>query len=104
MNLLGAAAMMVAVGTAGWAGTPSWTARACLDRGADAAILGRAEGTASLLLSRVDVKLVWAAHPSACANGAGLLVTVSRQTANTEHPGALAYALPYERTHIVLFL
>jgi hypothetical protein len=37
------------------------------------------------------------------AGGNGIVVTVSNVTPRDLHGGALAYALPYERTHIVLF-
>jgi hypothetical protein len=32
-----------------------------------------------------------------------IVITVSEQTPATDHPGSLAYAKPYEQTHIVLF-
>jgi hypothetical protein len=31
------------------------------------------------------------------------VITLSRHTPADQHPGALAYAMPYERTHIVVF-
>jgi hypothetical protein len=35
--------------------------------------------------------------------GASIVITVSEHTPPADHPGALAYAMPYERTHIVVF-
>ncbi|MDE3165702.1 MAG: hypothetical protein KGN36_07850 [Acidobacteriota bacterium] len=105
MKLFGAAAAMV-MGTMAWAGGSGatyGTVTACLDPGANGAMLYRAEGTATRLLARAGVRLVWRTNLDACAQGAGLVVTVSRETPATEHPGALAYARTFERTHIVLF-
>jgi hypothetical protein len=33
----------------------------------------------------------------------GIVITVSERTSLGDHPGALAYAMPFERTHIVVF-
>ena len=63
----------------------------------------RGQATAAQILKEAGVRLDWRGDESACAGGRGLVVTVSRETPVDQHPGALAYALPFERTHVVLF-
>lgn len=58
--------------------------------------------TASRLFQETGVKLVWAV-PSSCPAD-GIHVSLTRSTPVTFHPDALAYALPYEGTHIQVFL
>ena len=63
----------------------------------------RGQATATQILKQAGIRLEWRGDESACAGGNGLVVTVSRETPVNQHPGALAYALPFERTHVVLF-
>jgi hypothetical protein len=96
MKLFGAVAVLVAA-TGAWAGD-GWqpskrVVRTCLNPGANASMMYRGQATL----------LDWRSDENACAGGRGLVVRVSRETPVEQHPGALAYALPFERTHVVLF-
>ena len=106
MKLFGAVAVMAAA-TGAWAGDGAQTSQrvvmACLNPGADASMMYRGQATAAQILKQAGVRLEWRGDESACAGGRGLVVTVSRATPVDQHPGALAYALTFERTHIVLF-
>ena len=106
MKLFGAAAVMVAA-TGAWAGDGAPTSQrvvmACLNPGANASMMYRGQATAARILKQAGIRLEWRGDESACAGGNGLVVTVSRETPANQHPGALAYALTFERTHIVLF-
>ncbi len=48
----------------------------------------------------IDIKYLGANH---CPAGA-LAISVSTRTPASKNPGALAYALPFEKTHIIVFL
>lgn len=61
---------------------------------------GRAKTMTSAMFSRICVKLEW--YLRECPPGA-LHVSLSTDTSPGLMPGALAYALPYEGTHIVVF-
>ncbi len=62
-----------------------------------------ARGTASRLLGSIGIKLEWQADKRRCAAG-GIVIDVSIDTPAGQLPGALAFAKPYDRTHIVVFL
>src|SRR5437764_5528381 len=62
----------------------------------------RGQATATQILKAAGIQLDWRSDESACAGGNGLVVRVSRETPVDQHPGALAYALTFERTHVVL--
>ena len=106
MKLFGAVAVLAAA-TGAWAGDGAQTSKrvvtACLNPGANASMMYRGQATAAQILKQAGVRLEWRGNESACAGGNGLVVTVSLATPVDRHSGALAYALPFERTHLVLF-
>jgi hypothetical protein len=107
MKLLGAVAVLAA-GTGAWAGDPGRESQpvvtVCINPGANPAILYRAQGMAAQLLKQAAVRIEWRNGEHACAAaGRHIVVSVSLITPGDLHPGALAYALPFERTRIVLF-
>src|SRR5262249_992798 len=61
------------------------------------------QATATQILKKAGVRLEWHGDEGTCAQGRGIVVTVSLETPPDQHPGALAYALPFERTHVVMF-
>lgn len=107
MKIFGAVAMMAAAVTGAWAGkggvAPKRVVTVCMNPGADASMMFRGQATASQILKQADIRLEWKNDERACAGSRGFVITVSRQTPVNQHPGALAYTLPFERTHIVLF-
>jgi hypothetical protein len=107
MQLFGAVAMMAAA-TAAWAddgGQPSKrVVTACLNSGADGSMMYRGQATAAQILKQAGIRLDWHSDENACAaGGRGIVVRVSLETPVEQHPGALAYALPFEGAHVVLF-
>ena len=106
MKLLVAMAVMAA-GTSAWAKghgqIPNYVVMVCLNPGGNAVTMFRGEGAATQVLKQAGIRLEWRVAESNCAAGKGLVVTVSSSTPKDLHPGALAYALPFERIHIVLF-
>jgi hypothetical protein len=61
------------------------------------------EAMASRIFERVGVRIDWRPM-AACPLSAGAIrISFAQQRPETEHPGAVAYALPYEGTHIVVY-
>jgi hypothetical protein len=76
------------------------TVAVCMESGAiRPEVAMRAEETASKMFSGIGVKLDWR---SGCP-AEGLRISFSQDTPAKRLPHALAYALPYEGTHIVIF-
>jgi len=61
-----------------------------------------AERLASEIFASAGVHLAWPRDCRSCPD-ADILVSISFHTAADQHPDAMAYALPYEGTHIVVF-
>jgi len=74
----------------------------CTEFAAGAAEVAIAHGIASQLFERIGVNLEWRGSIR-CPAGA-LQISISTNTPADLKPGALAYAMPYEGTHIVVFL
>jgi hypothetical protein len=83
----------------GWA--EEYKVSVCIARAPEPAYLPRAEQIASKMFTPVRVKLVWR-QLSGCPEDA-IQIGLSGETPVDQEPGALAYALPYEGTHIVVF-
>ena len=82
---------------------PMRVVTACMNPGANAAMMFRGQATAAQILKPAGIRLEWKNDERACAGSDGFVIGVSRETPANQHPGALAYAMPFERTHIVLF-
>jgi hypothetical protein len=107
MKLLGAIAVLAA-GTGAWAGDAGKTSkpvvRVCLNPGTNTPMFYRGEGAATQLLKQAGVRIEWQKDEHECVPAAhDIVVSVKLATPGDLHPGALAYALPFERTRIVLF-
>ncbi|MEO8052749.1 MAG: hypothetical protein ABI833_20255 [Acidobacteriota bacterium] len=73
--------------------------------GHEAEVVSAAATSASKLLRSAGVTLEWHTNSRTCL-GQGdqvMIVSLSTDTPKTFHPGALAYALPYEGVHIQVF-
>jgi hypothetical protein len=106
MKLYGVAAVLAAAPGA-WAAdhgpAPKRIVTACLNPGANGSMMYRGQATAAQILSKAGIRLEWRRDERTCAENNGIVVTVSLDTPMDRHPGALAYALPFERTRVVLF-
>lgn len=75
----------------------------CMEDGKHAGVADAMAKASSLLLS-AGVKLEWHSALSSCKDQRdAIVVNVLASTPKTFHPGALAYALPYEGVHIEVF-
>jgi len=104
MKISIAVTMVAAVCANTWAARPIRAAESevtvCIAQPASAHDLPHAELLASKMFEPVSVKLDWR---HSCQVGDAVRIELSTDTSDTEHPGALAFALPYEGVHIVVF-
>jgi hypothetical protein len=100
------AVAILAVSSGAWAGGRAQSSEpilmVCLDPNGKAAAIDPGRSVATQIFRRAGIRIEWRSSERPCLAGSGIVVTVCFTTPNDEHPGALAYALPYERTHIVL--
>lgn len=75
----------------------------CLDyeRGGDLTAVSLSETIASMMFRKIGVTLIWVNSKSCPPDG--IRISLTGHTPATLHPGALAYATPYEGTHIRIF-
>jgi hypothetical protein len=88
-----------------WAATKSDRQRlvVCIEDGKHAGVADAASKASSLFLS-AGVKLEWHGEVSFCEGQRdAMVVSFMASTPKAFHPGALAYALPYEGVHIEVF-
>jgi hypothetical protein len=75
----------------------------CMDPSADGREIRAAQKLASKMFARIHVGIDWRELRSCPVGGNALQVSLSEHTPEHQLPGALAYALPYEGSHIVVF-
>ena len=75
----------------------------CMDPGADGMEIRAAQGLATKVFAKIGVRVDWREHDSCTARGNEIQIRLSRETPENDRPGALAYALPYEGSNIVVF-
>lgn len=78
----------------------------CLDLGPTAQPIIVAEKLASRIFADIGVETEWPEqlhHGDVCPANADVVITLSAHTSPEDHPGAWAYALPYEGKHVVVF-
>ena len=101
------ATMVAAAAATAWAGETGAAQErkvtVCVDPNADGPQIRSAQGLASKLFARIGVRIVWREMRSCIADGPTLKVSLSYNTPANQLPGSVAYALPYEGTHIVVF-
>ena len=87
------------------AGGSAWadqTVTARMAPGLDVRARNVAQHLASEIFASAGVQLAWPRDCRSCPD-ADILVSLSFHTAADQHPDAMAYALPYEGAHIVVF-
>jgi hypothetical protein len=98
-------AMMLIIGAVGYAQSDAIDRKVTVCTEGDAAALGaalRAQTLVSKMFAEIGVTIEWRYGLRNCP-AESIRVSLSRSTATTLKPGALAYALPYEGTHIEVF-
>lgn len=77
--------------------------RVCMNPVTDRTVFS-AQLEASRMFQELGVKLEWRVDAHLCAAEAGIAITLETVAPATFHPGELAYAMPYERRSVVVFL
>jgi hypothetical protein len=106
MRLTAMVMMMAATAAGVWAAESGEVQRkvtVCAERGSAGPVANTAEVLASRMFAEIDVHIDWRAANSCTGLVNALTVSISDNTPANQLPGALAYALPYEGTHIVVF-
>ena len=75
----------------------------CMDPSAYGREIRTGQKLASKVFARIHVGVDWRELSACPVDGNPLQVTLSYNTPENQLPGALAYALPYEGSHIVVF-
>jgi hypothetical protein len=100
------ATMVVAAAVTAWPGEAGAererTVTVCIDPNGDGVEIRSAQGLASKLFARIGLRIDWRELRS-CTAGRSLQVSLSYNTPPDQLPGSLAYALPYDGSHIVVF-
>lgn len=101
---IAALAMMVVTGAwaTGSGPLPLDRVPVCVSEGSIVGV-SQAKGLAARVFLTAGVKIEWHSMSSCPKSADAIKVTFSERTNVTRIPGALAYALPYEGTHIVIF-
>ena len=101
------ATVVAAAAATAWAGETGATQErkvtVCVDPSGDGVEIRSAQGLASRLFARIGVTIDWRELRSCTAGRGSLQVTLSYNTPPDQLPGSLAYALPYDGSHIVVF-
>ena len=77
----------------------------CMNPGANAPAVYRAQSAASqMMFAGAGVQLIWQGDLRRCAvPTTGIVIRLEGATPSDHYPRAMAYAMPYERTTIVVF-
>jgi hypothetical protein len=104
MKITGVTMMALAIGTRVWAGSvpvEKNQVTVCTTLSSDMGVDNQAQATATKIFAGIGVNIQW--RGSASCPPEAIFITISDRTPDSFMPGALAYARPYERTHIVVF-
>jgi hypothetical protein len=106
MRIAAMAAMAVLASVALQAKSPfqvvdSTQVTVCMQSLADFRLTMQAQGIASKTFAGIGVKIAW--HDMSGCPAQGIRISLSERAPASFHPGAMAYAMPYEGAHIVLF-
>src|SRR5690349_10458037 len=75
----------------------------CMSQRGNATVF-QAQAIASEIFARIGVRLDWKSDKNfACVSGEEIAITLSDETPAGQHPGELAYSIPYQGTRIVVF-
>jgi hypothetical protein len=78
------------------------TVTVCVEGGIGFDVMLQAKNTASAMFAGIGVRVAWHRGLGGCP-AQGIMISLSTGTPAKHLPHALAYALPYEGTHIVVF-
>jgi hypothetical protein len=106
MRLTAIAMMMAATAAGVWAaenGEPQRKVTVCVEQGTAGPVAHTAEVLAARMFAEIGVQVEWHVANSCARIENALAITFSDGTPANHLPGTMAYALPYEGTHVVVF-
>ena len=106
MKLTAMVIMMAATAAGVWAaenGEPQRKVTVCAEHGTAGPVAHSAEVLVARMFAKIGVQIEWRVANSCARIENALAITFSDGTPANQLPGALAYALPYEGTHLVVF-
>jgi len=106
MRLTAMVIMMAATAAGVWAaenGEAQRKVTVCAAHGTAGPVAHSAEVLAARMFAKIGVQIEWRVANSCAGINNDLVVSFSDGTPAKQLPGALAYALPYEGTHLVVF-
>jgi hypothetical protein len=104
MKITGVTVMAAMVGTTVWAGAIPAAERqvtVCMSQTENLGLENQAKVVASDIYAAIGVKILW--HSPRQCPAEAILITSSNDVPPGLLPGALAYAMPFEGAHIVVF-
>jgi len=104
MKIMGVTLVAAMVGTTVWAGPIPAAERqvtVCMSQTGNLGLENQAKVVASDIYAAIGVKILW--HDPRQCPAEAILVTFSNETPALLLPGALAYAMPFDGAHIVVF-
>jgi hypothetical protein len=104
MKIRGVMVMAAMIGTTVWAGTLSAAERqvtVCMGPMENPVLENRAKVVSSDIFTGIGVKILW--HSPGQCPAEAIVITLSNATSARLLPGSLAYAMPFDGTHIVVF-
>jgi hypothetical protein len=102
MKIVSVTTLALMMGVGAQAGDADRTVTVCVDGIAPQTLLPIAKGLASKMFETIGVTIDWLSALRDCPAQA-IVISLTENTPATLVPGALAYAEPYEGTHIRLF-
>jgi hypothetical protein len=99
---------LASVGVSAWAREDrpvlERTVTVCMDLGANSLEANLARVAASKVFEGIGVSIEWQRYGDSCPVASGaIVISLSYATPRNRHQDALAYARPYEGTHVVVF-
>ena len=108
MRIQAMTTMAAGLGISAWAGQPApvldRSVTVCFVAGRYGFVRETAQPLATKIFAEIGIRIDWRRDAQACAGkDDAIVISLSSETPATRLPGAWAYALPYEGTHIVVF-
>jgi len=102
------AAAIAMAGICAWADQPpapgaERSVTVCMEIGTDGLMRTTAQPLVSRIFAEIGVRIERAREKRACIADEGVVVGLSYETPSIKYLNAWGYALPYERTHLVVF-
>jgi hypothetical protein len=107
MRILGVTTMAVLVGASCWAGESQTVEESkvtvCMTWEQHSVESRQAQEIATKMFADIGVQVEWRADRNSCAANGAIVIRLTEDTPRNYHPGAFAFAQPYEGVHIKVF-